>query len=160
MNRKNLNYGAIIRARRQKKNLKSKELAKKLGISPAFLSLIETNERKPNGDLLLLIQEELGLTNEDLIKKIDPGLENDTKDVFNISLLEDLDIRPHEADELVKINPKIAKALVRLAHDHNDREHEVGEDLEKKIIDKPTWFPGEIVSEFIQKNENYFPKLE
>ena len=59
MNRKNLNYGAIIRARRQKKNLKSKELAKKLGISPAFLSLIETNERKPNGDLLLLIQEEL-----------------------------------------------------------------------------------------------------
>ena len=44
MNRKNLNYGAVIRARRQKKNLKSKELAKKLGISPAFLSLIETNE--------------------------------------------------------------------------------------------------------------------
>ena len=160
MNRKNLNYGAVIRARRQKKNLKSKELAKKLGISPAFLSLIETNERKPNGDLLLLIQEEVGLTNEDLIKKIDPGLENDTKDVFNISLLEDLDIRPHEADELVKINPKIAKALVRLANDHNNREHEVGEDLEKKIIDKPTWFPGEIVSEFIQKNENYFPKLE
>ena len=160
MNRKNLNYGAIIRARRQKKNLKSKELAKKLGISPAFLSLIETNERKPNGDLVLLIQEELELTNEDLIKKIDPGLENDTKDVFNISLLEDLDIRPHEADELVKINPKIAKALVRLANDHNNREHEVGEDLEKKIIDKPTWFPGEIVSEFIQKNENYFPKLE
>ena len=160
MNRKNLNYGAVIRARRQKKNLKSKELAKKLGISPAFLSLIETNERKPNGDLLLLIQEELGLTNEDLIKKIDPGLENDTKDVFNISLLEDLDIRPHEADELVKINPKIAKALVRLARDHNNREHEVGEDLEKKIIGKSTWFPGEIVSEFIQKNENYFPKLE
>ena len=160
MNRKNLNYGAVIRARRQKKNLKSKELAKKLGISPAFLSLIETNERKPNGDLLLLIQEELGLTNEDLIKKIDPGLENDTKDVFNISLLEDLDIRPHEADELVKINPKIAKALVRLANDHNYRELEVGEDLEKKIIGKPTWFPGEIVSEFIQKNENYFPKLE
>ena len=160
MNRKNLNYGAVIRARRQKKNLKSKDLAKKLGISPAFLSLIETNERKPNGDLLLLIQEELGLTNEDLIKKIDPGLENDTKDVFNISLLEDLDIRPHEADELVKINPKIAKALVRLANDHNNREHEVGEDLEKKIIGKSTWFPGEIVSEFIQKNENYFPKLE
>ena len=69
MDRKNLNYGAVIRARRQKKNLKSKELAKKLGISPAFLSLIETNERKPNGDLVLLIQEELGLTNEDLIKK-------------------------------------------------------------------------------------------
>jgi hypothetical protein len=160
MDRKNLNYGAVIRASRQKKNLKSKELAKKLGISPAFLSLIETNERKPNGDLVLLIQEELGLTNEDLIKKIDPGLENDTKDVFNISLLEDLDIRPNEADELVKINPKIAKALVRLAHDHNNREHEVGEDLEKKIIGKSTWFPGEIVSEFIQKNENYFPKLE
>ena len=69
MNRKNLNYGAVIRARRQKKNLKSKELAKKLGISPAFLSLIETNERKPNGDLVLLIQEELDLLMRILLKK-------------------------------------------------------------------------------------------
>ena len=102
MNKKTFNYGSIIRAKRQKNNLKSKELAKKLSISPAFLSLIETNERKPNADLILHIQEQLNLSNDDLTRKIDPGLENQTKDVFNISLLEDLDIRPEEAEEVVE----------------------------------------------------------
>ena len=157
---KTFNYGSIIRAKRQKKNLKSKELAQQLGISPAFLSLIEINERKPNADLMLHIQEKLDLSNEELTRTVDPGLENQTKDVFNISLLEDLDIRPEEADEIVKKNPKIAKALIRLANDHNERDNEVGDDLEKKMIGSKTSFPGEIVSEFIQKNNNYFPELE
>ena len=160
MNKKTFNYGSIIRAKRQKNNLKSKDLAKKLSISPAFLSLIETNERKPNADLILHIQEQLNLSNDDLTRKIDPGLENQTKDVFNISLLEDLDIRPEEAEEVVKTNPKIAKALIRLANDHNERDNEIGDDLEKKMTGNKTSFPGEIVSEFIQKNNNYFPQLE
>ena len=138
MSIKTFNYGSVIRAKRQKKNLKSKELAKNLGISPAFLSLIETNERKPNADLMLDIQEKLDLSNDDLTRKIDPGLENQTKDVFNISLLEDLDIRPEEADEVVKTNPKIAKALIRLANDHNERDNEIGDDLEKKMIGNKT----------------------
>ena len=160
MSLKTFNYGSIIRTKRQLKNLKSKELAQKLGISPAFLSLIETNERKPNADLMLHIQEKLDLSNEDLTRTLDPGLENQTKDVFNISLLEDLDIRPEEADEIVKKNPKIAKALIRLANDHNERDNETGDDLEKKMTGNKTSFPGEIVSEFIQKNNNYFPELE
>ena len=158
--KKVLNYGSIIRAKRQKKNLKSKELAKKLNISPAFLSLIETNDRKPNADLILLIQEQLELSNEDLMKKADPGLSNQIKDVFNISLLEEHDLRPDEAEELVKVNPKIAKALITLANDHNIRDNEMGENLEKKMTGRETSFPGEIVSEFIQKNNNFFPDLE
>ena len=43
--RKIYNYGQIIRAKRQNKNIKAITLAKELGITPAYLSLIESNQR-------------------------------------------------------------------------------------------------------------------
>jgi len=154
--RKIFEYGPIIRAKRQEKHMKAKELAKDLGITPAFLSLIESNQRKPDGDTLLKILEILELEKNDLTKKSDPNLVRGTKEIVTISLLEDLDIRQEEAEEIVRINPKIAKALITLGKDHKNKEHE----LEKKIHGKETSFPGEIVSDFIQKFENYFPGLE
>ena len=154
--RKIFEYGPIIRAKRQEKHMKAKDLAKDLGITPPFLSLIESNQRKPDGDTLLKILEILELEKNDLTKKKDPDLESRTKEIVKISLLEDLDIRQEEAEEIVRINPKIAKALIRLGNDHKNKEHE----LEKKVHGKETVFPGEIVSDFIQKFENYFPRLE
>ena len=54
--RKVYEYGPIIRSKRQEKHIKAKDLAADLGITPAFLSLIESNQRKPDGDTLLKIQ--------------------------------------------------------------------------------------------------------
>tara|TARA_Y100000590_G_scaffold345913_1_gene395875 strand:+ start:1022 stop:2440 length:1419 start_codon:yes stop_codon:yes gene_type:complete len=154
------NYGQIIRAKRQNKNIKAINLAKELGITPAYLSLIESNQRKPDGDLLLRIQDILELQREDLTKKTDPDLETRTQEVVKISLLEDLDIRSDEVQEIVQLNPKIAKALIKLGIDHKNKELELGQKVENKIYKGSTTFPGEIVSDFIQKFENYFPKLE
>ena len=120
--KKTFNYGHKIRERRQKRNIRSKDLAKKLEIDASFLSLIEHNRRVPSSDLLLKICKELNLDNKDLIENSDPGLENNVKDIVKISLLEDLDIRPDEAEEIARINPKIAKALHRLGKDHIDKE--------------------------------------
>ena len=158
--RKIYDYGQIIRAKRQSKNVKAVDLAKELGITPAYLSLIESNQRKPDGDLLLRIQDLLELQKEDLTKRSDPDLESRTQEVVKISLLEDLDIRSDEVQEIVRLNPKIAKALIKLGIDHKNKEQELGENIEKKIYEGGTTFPGEIVSDFIQKFENYFPKLE
>ena len=158
--RKIYDYGQIIRAKRQNKNIKAVNLAKELEITPAYLSLIESNQRKPDGDLLLRIQDLLELQKEDLTKRTDPDLESRTQEVVKISLLEDLDIRSYEVQEIVRLNPKIAKALVKLGIDHKNKEQELGDNIEKKIYKGGTTFPGEIVSDFIQKFENYFPKLE
>ena len=94
--RKIYNYGQIIRAKRQAKNIKAINLAKELGITAAYLSLIESNQRKPDGDLLLRIQDLLELQKEDLTKRTDPDLESRTQEVVKISILEDLDIRSDE----------------------------------------------------------------
>ena len=68
--RKIYDYGQIIRAKRQSKNIKAVDLAKELGITPAYLSLIESNQRKPDGDLLLRIQDLLELQKEGYFAKL------------------------------------------------------------------------------------------
>ncbi len=153
--RKLFEYGPIIRAKRQEKNIKAKDLAADLAITPAFLSLIESNQRKPDGDTLLKIQEILKLESEDLTKKLNPDLVSRTQEIVKIPSIEKLDIRPEEAEEIVRVNPKIAEALIKLG---NENINLLGENIEKKSIE--TIFPGEIVSDFIQKFENYFPSLE
>ncbi len=153
--RKVYEYGPIIRSKRQEKHIKAKDLAADLGITPAFLSLIESNQRKPDGDTLLKIQEILEIETEDLKKKVNPDLVNKTQEIVKIPSIEKLDIRPEEAEEIVRINPKIAEALVKLGKENVGLR---GENIEKKSVEEI--FPGEQVSDFIQKFDNYFPKLE
>ena len=93
--RKIYNYGQVIRAKRQNKNIKAINLAKELGITAAYLSLIESNQRKPDGDLLLRIQDILELLREDLTKRSDPDLETRTQEIVKISLLGIASVGPY-----------------------------------------------------------------
>ena len=65
---------------------------------------------------------------------------------------------------LVNTNPKIARALIKLGDNYKKKEHDIVtkvENLSGKMIDsKQTSFPGEEISDFIQINSNFFPKLE
>lgn len=56
-----------IRAWREHKQIKMNELAKKVGISPAYLSQIENGKRNPTIDTLKTIARELGIDVEMLI---------------------------------------------------------------------------------------------
>jgi DNA-binding XRE family transcriptional regulator len=56
-----------IRAWREHKQIKMNELAKKVGISPAYLSQIENGKRNPTIDTIKSIAKELNLEVELLI---------------------------------------------------------------------------------------------
>ena len=60
--------------------------------------------------------------------------------------------------------PLIAKALVKLGDNYKKKNQDIVskvENISGKFIDnQKNSFPGEVVSDFIQENENYFPKLE
>ena len=56
-----------IRAWREFKNIKMKDLAEKVGVSSAFLSQIETGKRNPTIDTLKKIAENMGVDLELLI---------------------------------------------------------------------------------------------
>ena len=144
--------------------LQANKLAEELGISPSYLNLIESGKRKIDGDLLLKVCDKLKIQLSDLTSKSDLNLVNNILEILDDKLFEDLDILGPEVKDLASTNPKIGKALIRLGDILKKKDHELVNKIEKisgKIVDnRKNSFPGEVVSDFLQENKNYFPKLE
>ena len=159
-----LKIGPKIKAFRRQLGLQANKFAEQLSISPSYLNLIESGKRKIDGDLLIKISKELRVDLSDLTSKSDLNLENDISELLDDQLFEDLDILGPEVKDLVNTNPKIAKALIKLGDNFKQKDHEIinkVENISGKIIDsRKTSFPGEVISDFLQENKNYFPKLE
>tara|TARA_B100000965_G_scaffold3976_1_gene3123 strand:- start:622 stop:2046 length:1425 start_codon:yes stop_codon:yes gene_type:complete len=156
--------GPKIKAFRRQLGIQANKLAEELNISPSYLNLIEKGKRKIDGDLLLKVCEKLRIELSDLTSKTDLNLENNISELLSDELFEDLDILGPEVKDLVNTNPKIAKALIKLGDNFRQKDHEIVNKLENisgKIIDsRKAAFPGEVISDFLQENKNFFPKLE
>ena len=156
--------GPKIKAFRRQLGMQANKLSEQLGISPSYLNLIEGGKRKIDGDLLLKVCEKLKIDLSDLNTKSDPNLANSISEILDDKLFEDLDILGPEVKDLANTNPKIGKALIRLGDILKKKDHELVNKIEKlsgKIVDnRKNSFPGEVISDFLQENKNYFPKLE
>ena len=156
--------GPKIKAFRRQLGIQANKLAEDMGISPSYLNLIESGKRKIDGDLLLRVCDKLRIELSDLTSKSDLNLENNISELLSDEIFEDLDILGPEVKDLVNTNPKIAKALIKLGDNFRQKDHEIVNKLENisgKIIDsRKTSFPGEVISDFLQENKNFFPKLE
>ena len=164
MSQINLQIGHKIKRKRRKLGVTQAELSKRISISPSYLNLIESGKRKVNVDLLLKLAEILNIEISDLSKKTDTNLYQNLMDLLGDNLFENLDITNFDIKELVNTNPLIAKALIILGDNYKKKNQDIlnrVENISGKLIDSRTnSFPGEVVSDFIQENENYFPKLE
>ena len=160
----NLKIGPKIKAFRRQLGIQANVLAEQIGISPSYLNLIESGKRKIDGDLIIKVCEELKINLSDLTSRSDLNLENNISELLGDELFEDLDILGPEVKDLVNTNPKIAKALIKLGDNFKQKDHDIVnkvENLSGKIIDsRKASFPGEVVSDFLQENKNFFPKLE
>ena len=156
--------GPKIKAFRRQIGMQANKLAEELGISPSYLNLIEKGKRKIDGDLLINVCEKLRIELSDLTSKTDLNLEHNISELLSDDLFEDLDILGPEVKDLVSTNPKIAKALIKLGDNFKQKDHEIVnkvENISGKIIDsRKAAFPGEVISDFLQENKNFFPKLE
>ena len=164
MSQSDLKIGPKIKAFRRQIGIQANKLAEELNISPSYLALIEGGKRRIDGDLLLKVCENLKIELSDLTSKADINLENNISELLSDEIFEDLDILGPEVKDLVNTNPKIAKALIKLGDNFKQKDHEIinrVESISGKIIDsRKAAFPGEVVSDFLQENKNYFPKLE
>ena len=160
----NLKIGPKIKAFRRQLGIQANKLAEELGISASYLNLIESGKRRIDGNLVIRVCKELKINLEDLTSKADLNLENNISELLSDEIFEDLDILGPEVKDLVNSNPKIAKALVKLGDNFKQKDIEIVnkvENISGKIIDsRKAAFPGEVVSDFLQENKNFFPKLE
>jgi len=164
MSQIDLQIGHKIKTKRRKLGITQSDLSKKLSISASYLNLIESGKRKVNVDILLKLSNELGIEISDISKKIDTNLYQNLMDLLGDNLFENLDITNFDIKELVNSNPLIAKALVKLGDNYKKKNQDIVtkvENISGKFIDsRKNSFPGEVVSDFLQENQNYFPKLE
>ena len=164
INKLGLKIGPKIKAFRRQLGLQANKFAEQLNISPSYLNLIESGKRNIDGKLLIRISQELRVELSDLTSKADINLENDISELLDDQLFEGLDILGPEVKDLVSTNPKIARALIKLGDNFKKKDHDIinkVENISGKIIDsRKTSFPGEVISDFLQENKNYFPKLE
>ena len=164
MSQLDLKIGPKIKGFRRQLGIQANKLAEKLNISPSYLTLIEGGKRKIDADLLLKICQELKIEVSDLAIKSDINLANNISELLDDKLFDDLDILGPEVKDLANTNPKICRALIRLGDILKKKDHELVNKIEKlsgKIVDsRKSSFPGEVISDFLQENKNYFPKLE
>ena len=164
MSQNYIKIGPKIKAFRRQLGIQANRLSEQLNISPSYLNLIESGKRKIDGDLLLRLCDELKIELSDLTNKSDLSLVSNVSELLGDELFEDLDILGPEVQDLVNTNPKIARALIKLGDNYKQKDQEIVnkvENISGKIIDgRKASFPGEVVSDFLQENRNYFPKLE
>ena len=79
--------GNKIKSFRLKLGLQAKKLAELVGISPAYLNLIENGKRKLDGDLLLKVCQELRIEISDLVDDSIINLNNSIIFFFDSSVI-------------------------------------------------------------------------
>ncbi|HEY8576887.1 MAG TPA: short-chain fatty acyl-CoA regulator family protein [Devosia sp.] len=106
--------GFRISNRRKSLKISQATLARRVGISPSYLNLIENNKRDIGGALLNRVAAQLDIPVDELAGRTEQKLLQDLEEAFAEPLLESLPFRPDERRELVAQYPASAAALSRL----------------------------------------------
>lgn len=134
--------GTRIAERRRQMGVTQSEMARRIGISPSYLNLIERNKRRIAGALLRRTAEELGVRTEDLDGAQERRLAERLSEVATLPLLDGHGVEIAAIPELIARFPGWARALSTLA-----RSERAAQDTARALSDRLTHDPflGEAV---------------
>ncbi|MCL5776316.1 short-chain fatty acyl-CoA regulator family protein [Limibaculum sp. FT325] len=112
--------GARIRERRRSIGVTQSELAHRIGISPSYLNLIESNKRGVGEKLVGRLARELGVRVEDLDGAAERRLLDQLRDVAADPRLSGLGVEDEQAGEVVGRFPGWARAIATLARSERE----------------------------------------
>lgn len=115
--------GYRIRERRRALGATQADMARRAGISPSYLNLIEANKRAVGGALLARLARELELDVDALTGAVERRLSDDLRELPADPLFRQLELDPAFADEVVARHPDWARAVLRVYRaylDNND----------------------------------------
>ena len=154
--------GAAIRRIRRQRRLTQLQLADSLGISISYLNLIENNRRNVTGKLLVSLAKEFNVELSDLGSENDASILNDLMEVFSDEIFDSNFLKNQDIQDLVSSQPEIGRAIIRLydlyktdeVRDNSEEDHSTN--ISRSLPN----ISAEIISDLIQKNNNFFPTLE
>ena len=165
--KKSVFLGRRIRALRTRMRLSQAELAKRLGVSPTYLNLLEHDRRPVTTALLLELARVLDVDLRVLSSGADAEILAAVSEVFSEPLFEDHPLTKQELSAFIDSNPEVARAVVWLHRAYagaRESLNSLGERLldyqqDVGVVDRVR-LSSEQVSDFIQRHNNYFPTLE
>jgi len=159
-------YGARIRRLRQNRGLTQAALAERLGVSTAYLNLLENDRRRLTPELLIRITRTLNVELDEFGPGDDARVAADLEEVFGEPLFEETPVDRRDVEALVVERPNLARAVLRL-HQAYATTRSSAESLAARAMESSDLatidrvrLSSEQVSEFIQRNMNHFPELE
>ncbi|MFO0615963.1 MAG: short-chain fatty acyl-CoA regulator family protein [Polyangiaceae bacterium] len=157
--------GGKVRVLRRRDGISQAELAQRLGISPSYLNLIESNKRALTAALLLRLAQIFKVDIGSFASEDDNRLAADLAEVFVDPMFEPHDLTNVDVRELANGSPNMARATLTLYRAYvaaRDATHALANRLsedEASSVDRPD-LPTEEVSDFIQRHKNHFAPIE
>jgi predicted transcriptional regulator/DNA-binding XRE family transcriptional regulator len=151
--------GAKVRTLRRRHELTQAKMAARLGISPAYLNLIEHDRRPLSASLLIKLVRAFDVDLSSFSEADDDRLEADLMEVFGDELFEQHAPTNTEVRELVQRVPQLARAVIHLYRVYGSLK-EQGASGESTEGSPDSRLPSEEITELVQRRNNYFPELE
>jgi predicted transcriptional regulator/DNA-binding XRE family transcriptional regulator len=164
-NRELPRLGAKVRALRRRENLSQVHLAARLGISPSYLNLIESNRRPLPAALLIKLAQSFGVDLNVFGADEDARLVHDLLEAFSDPLFDAYQLTSTDLRDFAINQSQVARAVLALYSSYKTQrgasdelasrlDGEDGGGLDRSLL------PSEEVNDLIQKHMNYFPELE
>jgi predicted transcriptional regulator/DNA-binding XRE family transcriptional regulator len=159
--------GGKVRALRRREQLTQVQLAQRLGISPSYLNLIESNRRPLPAMLLIKLAQVFNVDVHAFASDQDAQVVSHLLEAFSDPLFEPYGLTSAEMRELVTVSSPLARAVLALYRAYQSQRDST-ESLASKIVagqeavsgyDRAQ-LPSEEVNDLLQKHNNHFPELE
>ncbi len=155
--------GQKLREIRLEKGERQADLARELGISPAYLNLLEKGRRNVQFPLLLRALEALEVELDGFMASIGEKRPDDVlAKLLDDPLAKTLDLDEYDLARL-RAEPKAATTIAALFNLYKNTRAQLDtaiNKLEEGIPPAIDYAPGDEVTDFLEANNNYFPELE
>ena len=164
-NRELPRLGGKVRALRRREALSQVQLAERLGISPSYLNLIESNRRPLPATLLIKLAQIFGVDLHTFGGDEDARVVSDLLEVFSDPVFDAYPLSSADLRDLAVNHPHVARAVLAL-YSSFKVQREASEELASRLegedaagVDR-SQLPSEEVNDLVQKHMNYLPELE
>jgi len=164
-NREVPRLGAKVRALRRRENLSQVQMAERLGISPSYLNLIESNRRPLPAPLLIKLAQLFEFDLHAFGADGDARLVNDLLEAFADPLFDAYQLTSSDLRDLAINHPQVGRAVIALYSSYKTQRTS-SEELAYRLegedgagVDR-SQLPSEEVNDLVQTHMNYFSDLE
>jgi predicted transcriptional regulator/DNA-binding XRE family transcriptional regulator len=154
--------GQRLRELRLQRGIKQSDLARQLGISAAYLNLLEKGRRNMQLPLLIKALEALSIKLDRFMESVGSRPDDVLAHLLNDPLAKTLELEQADLTAL-RAEPRVATTIAALFHLYKNTRAQLDTAITKLETGAPPpigYAPGDEVTDFLEANKNYFPELE